>query len=689
MSSRRTTRSTARSGPVGDVPPVSGYGPKASIPAIGLEPDPDAIIRQSRRRQTTTTKTTVSTRLRDEELTHPSGISFLSFQSDGVGNTSLDPDMAEEDDDVERDLVMLSFMDFVRWVEEVETGEETGEQTATGEEVETVGEIQTYEEAEATNSSIHKSQRMSSDSTPSNNPSSDLEHQTDLEPSSQPRPTSGQDVPNSLQTISQSHQQIQREFPPSLHRSNENENSPRVDTDTDSGTDVHTDGEEESESGDDPWGDDIPDVIITAPRSDDEASTRYTAIKNNLEEFLSTKFESYFFAPVVVTPRDGHDIPVLVILLQDSDSNPLPTPAELESQVGGYFVLVLGKGNFDSVSSTTADHAGRNYHRLLMCGDSIEVTQGEHGTLGLFVEEEDRLVGITAGHLLKGSADGSDVMQPSLSDFKQHVEETKRSLHTIKQLIAMTKRQPNDVETLRQEQETIESELAGLMALIGKDDTETRKNLLAGHTIAWELRSVKFKGRRCYSDWGKIKVLKEREPSQRPFVGSPSSEETVLYGMEWENVADWGDLDFDLVVRKSGRRTGLTFGFVAGVHAGWVNPKVKSAPCSEYYVLQELHDSENFFAKKGDSGAAVVASDGKVVGFVHCGIEIKDVQVVCLPGGDVPDILTIASRRDSAGDVDTNRQWFSYFNRRSFILIESAVMVKERAGLAGKIFPNN
>jgi len=460
--------------------------------------------------------------------------------------------------------------------------------------------------------------------------------------------------------------------------------------DRDGVTDIHTKRETESDSDNEWWGDDIPNVIIRAPLSSDEASTRYTAIKPALEEFLSLKFDAFFFGPVVVTPRDGSDIPVLVILLDTYDSNPLPTPAELESLVGGYFVLVLGKGNFDSsVSSTTSNHAGRNYHQSLMCGDSIEMTQHEPGTLGLFVEEEDRLVGITAGHILKGSAEGSDVMQPSLSDFKQQVEDVKRSLQFIERKIAMIKRQPNNVETLRQEQNTIEAELVCLMDLIGKDDTETRKNLLVGHTISWELRSVNFNGRRCYSDWGKMNILKEREPIESPFKGFPSSEEKVLYGMEWGNVADWGDLDFDLVVRKSGRRTGLTFGFVAGVHAGWVNPKVKSAPCSEFYVLQELHEEENFFAKKGDSGAAVIARDGTVVGFVHCGIEIKDIQVVCLPGGDVPDILTGASRRDPKGDVDTNRQWFSYFQRRSFILIESAVMVKERAGLTGKIFPHN
>jgi hypothetical protein len=164
----------------------------------------------------------------------------------------------------------------------------------------------------------------------------------------------------------------------SRHRTNGSSSADRH-----SDTDIHTRRETESDSDNERWGDDIPNVIIRAPLSSDEASTRYTAIKPALEEFLSLKFDAFFFAPVVVTPRDGPDVPALVILLDAYDSNPLPTPAELESLVGSYFVLVLGRGNFDSsVFSTTSNDAGRNYHRSLVCGNSIEMLQHEPGTLG-------------------------------------------------------------------------------------------------------------------------------------------------------------------------------------------------------------------------------------------------------------------------------------------------------------------
>ena len=116
--------------------------------------------------------------------------------------------------------------------------------------------------------------------------------------------------------------------------------------DRDSDTDIHTELETESDSDNERWADGIPNVIIRAPLSNDEASTRYSAIKSGLEEFLSIKFDAFFFTPVVVTPRDGPDISILVILLDSYDSNPLPTPAELESLVGGYFVLCFWERQF-------------------------------------------------------------------------------------------------------------------------------------------------------------------------------------------------------------------------------------------------------------------------------------------------------------------------------------------------------
>ena len=163
-----------------------------------------------------------------------------------------------------------------------------------------------------------------------------------------------------------------------------------------------------------------------------------------------------------------------------------------------------------------------------------------------------------------------------------------------------------------------------------------------------------------------------------------------MRSLEWKSVAGWTELDFDQCVRKTGQTSGLTFGFIAGVHTGFINWSVSSKPCFEYYVLQEVGADSNCFAKRGDSGSAVITNNGLVVGFVHSAIEISDVAIVCHPGEpdkDVPDLRKIAERRGSDGEVDLHRLWFSYFSGRSFILVESALMIKERAKLEGEIFP--
>lgn len=448
---------------------------------------------------------------------------------------------------------------------------------------------------------------------------------------------------------------------------------------------------EASSASDDPdtdderWGDEVPNVVIRSPRSTEELAARYTAIKPSLEEFLCTKYESYFFVPVVVSPKDQDDIPVLVIIFDVSVSDELPTPNQMEPHVGDYFVIMVCRGQLNT-SSSPSTHTQRQYHKQLMSGDSIQVKDGEHGTLGLFVQEDDKITGITCGHLFKEIEIGSDVCQPSLADLQSQILEVERQLAVVARRITMSTQADPEISRQRQD---LETQLADLKALKGDNEIDTKANLCAGRVISWELRSVRYKNRRCYADWGLMSIAKDREPLPEPFNGSPSPEETDLYGLTWDDVSDFGELDFDMRVRKSGQRTGVTFGCVAGVHAGWINPKIRSRACSEYYVLQERRETDNFFAKRGDSGAAVITNDGDVVGFVHCSIEIQDVQVVCRPGSTTPDLRKIAERRDSAGEVDLHQLWFTYFVERSFVLIECATMVRDRARIAGTVFPNS
>jgi hypothetical protein len=156
------------------------------------------------------------------------------------------------------------------------------------------------------------------------------------------------------------------------------------------------------------------------------------------------------------------------------------------------------------------------------------------------------------------------------------------------------------------------------------------------------------------SDWGLISIDAQRAPKEDVFYGLPP--EGQLSDTVWKDVQGFGPLMWDQLVRKNGRKTGLTFGFVAGVHAGWKPLQHgMNKSCSEYYVLDDHSMFSNMFADKGDSGAAVITDGGLVVGFVFAGIAITSVQIITLPGTrDTPDIKTTAVRREDDGSLDLN-----------------------------------
>jgi hypothetical protein len=144
---------------------------------------------------------------------------------------------------------------------------------------------------------------------------------------------------------------------------------------------------------------------------------------------------------------------------------------------------------------------------------------------------------------------------------------------------------------------------------------------------------------------------------------------------------------WDQLVRKNGRKTGWTFGFVAGVHAGWKPLQHgMNKSCSEYYVLDDHSMFSNMFADKGDSGAVVITDGGLVVGLVFAGIAITSVQIITLPGTrDTPDIKTTAVRREDDGSLDLNDLLLTQFYGKRFILVENAEMVVQRSGISGNI----
>jgi hypothetical protein len=132
-------------------------------------------------------------------------------------------------------------------------------------------------------------------------------------------------------------------------------------------------------------------------------------------------------------------------------------------------------------------------------------------------------------------------------------------------------------------------------------------------------------------------------------------------------------LAVDTYVRKHGRSTGTTWGFVAGVHSGWRPRGFKTSGLTEFYVLEEKRMRDNRFGRKGDSGAAVINDKGGVVGLVFAALELTDVQLIAHPRTDKPDSKKTAEQREDDGGVDLNGMWTTTFTGTRFILVEALI----------------
>jgi len=149
------------------------------------------------------------------------------------------------------------------------------------------------------------------------------------------------------------------------------------------------------------WGEDEPSVTLRAPRTDDPCSSIYNQLKPTLEEHLASKYQHYFFPPIIVMHRDGPDIPSLVILFDESATIEIPTSDTLSEVVGTEFVVLIGTS--ESQPSALSIPAQRDYHSRINAGDSVEAVAGEVGSVGFFTKGAETILGITAGHVLEST----------------------------------------------------------------------------------------------------------------------------------------------------------------------------------------------------------------------------------------------------------------------------------------------
>ena len=428
------------------------------------------------------------------------------------------------------------------------------------------------------------------------------------------------------------------------------------------------------------------DIKIRTPKSTESFATVYVeSILDVLLEYLSSFQIPYFMALVIFTTETSTnpEIPVVVIIYEKkciSDSRFISLddlPAEVQSS--NYSILFC-EGTFHGQANSMSN-SYRHLHESLVSGISIEGK--EEGTVGLFVEAEDNtFYGFSCGQVL-GKV-GNYVRQPSLHDFHNHMKVLDRAIRNLEQEIKETR---NDVtKFVRQNTlEEIRQQLDTYKKYQGDDDHETKKLLRVGRTIESENAVVDYQGRTCYADWAVFICDRERLPGGEAPLDLNTPDHVVLSTVDWHRMNGLAPIQWDMYVRKAGRTTGMTFGFIAGVYGNWVPDTFPDKTCEEFYALEEKTSTENQFAAPGDSGAAVINDDGKIVGFVFAGIKIDTVKIVFDRSTRTPDILKIKERREADGSVRLEDVYSEYISGRKFVLIESANMVFERTTIEGDI----
>jgi hypothetical protein len=428
---------------------------------------------------------------------------------------------------------------------------------------------------------------------------------------------------------------------------------------------------------------------VHSPISTESWSIEYTSNTKNLIETTLTKLGVIYFFALTVLRIGSIEAPVIVILT-DSAENIGLVQRSLEKivQDNSTYVWLFGKGTITPSANNSSDTKYPRYHKNIQAGDAIVARKDEAGTVGLLVRKPNsrRIHGLTAGHVFEDLPPGRPVIHPAVKHLRMDITDIRYRIQRLKTQLREVIEQ-SIRSKLEDDLRKFQNDLNNLYELKGANDNETRKNLKIGKIIASEFCPVLYKERNCLSDWGMFEVTRDRRPETIQFNSRPVT--GVLDNTEWKSVKQFGPLKVDQRVRKYGQVTDLTFGFVAGVHAGW-NPGIANCPpLTEFYVLEEKASRHNRFAQKGDSGSAVITAEGDLVGIVFAFIDVEEIAVVVDVESKVPDIMTIAHRRKSDGTVDDHQLWTDWYESESFILVQCAEMMRERAGIEGEIFPYN
>ena len=321
-------------------------------------------------------------------------------------------------------------------------------------------------------------------------------------------------------------------------------------------------------------------------------------------------------------------------------------------------------------------------HQHLKSGLAIRSheTQDQMTLSCLIRKAEGGYVGVTSGHLTRKTLVSRDITQPNVKYLKRAFMKLKKEKREREE------ERDGAANPLQRAVATlglgnVEQKLALMTSWIGNTSEETHTKLRAGSIIDREFKVVKVDDRHCISDYLLFDVIMEREPVEGEGWTFKRPTDGELGKVNWKTVHGWGAVQLDDMVRKNGAISEFTFGFITGVHLSWQSPSF-SKVVDEYYVLEEGDVDRHEFAQRGDSGAGLVTSEGRLVGFVMAQARANDFTVVVHPVNKIPDLKRIKERRRRIEVNLDGAVWFESFPALDMTLVTCASVLEKRCQLS-------
>lgn len=379
----------------------------------------------------------------------------------------------------------------------------------------------------------------------------------------------------------------------------------------------------ETSDGPPPWPEFDPAPYVVPPPVNSLISNTYeSSVKPAVLQLLRDHTDDFLLGFIVVVfPLEGRgediEVPLILVSISTEETadkvfDAMKNHQEKTSQLDDFSFCVT-QGNMELLTHVFRPSyfpGERAYNNEAHVGMSIG-SGSSVGTSGPIFKSKDngKFYGLTTAHLFKceqASVVGQRVLQPASEDAAAELEQARREERQSYWRFKASGDENGDFDAVDNYEKSV---VKSLLAIDEGIQSESSSALTIGTVKHAKYSRTNFEGRTHFMDYA-LYEIETREPKvEYSLLVGPSR--GLLKQVDWSNagIKSIGKLsDGVQTVWKRGRSSGTTFGVLSGIP---FTIRREGELYEEFCLFSDGRGLE--FAEEGDSGSAVVTSNGEVV----------------------------------------------------------------------------